>query len=88
MDVAYFRRVATADPAAGSAVFSPEEVARALWAGAAQIRGSAVSGVLAAAAERVASVHGAPGLRPVRWSLDLFKPAAVRECIAAGWLTT
>jgi hypothetical protein len=78
--------VDAADPGAGSAVLSPEEVARALWAGGGQIRGSAVSGVLAAAAEQVASVHGAPGLRPVRWSLDLFKPAAMRECVTVGKL--
>jgi hypothetical protein len=84
VDVAYFRRVDAADPAAGSAVLSPEEVARALWAGGAQIRGSAVSGALAAAAEWVASVRGAPGLRPVRWSLDLFRPAAMRECVTVG----
>jgi acyl-coenzyme A thioesterase PaaI-like protein len=84
VDVAYFRRVDAVDPAAGSAVLIPEEAARALWAGGEQMRGSAVSGALAAAAEQVASAHGAPGLRPVRWSLDLFRPAAVRECVTVG----
>src|SRR5688572_22940127 len=84
MDVAYFRRVDAADPPAGSAVLSPEEAARALWAGGGQMRGSTVSSGLAAAAERVASVQGVPVLRQMRWSLDLFKPAAMRECVTIG----
>jgi Thioesterase-like superfamily len=53
------------------------------WGGARlQIRGGAVSGALARAAERAAHSSAlGPGFRPVRWTLDLFRPAAVRPSI-------
>lgn len=43
-----------------------------------QLRGTAVSGILARAAERAAdSLDGAERFRPVRWTLDLFRPGAM-----------
>lgn len=41
------------------------------------MRGMAVSAVLARAVERVMSERGAPHLRPVRWTVDLFRAAAM-----------
>ena len=46
--------------------------------GRGHLRGTAISGALARATERVAeSLEGADGFRPVRWTLDLFRPAAM-----------
>ncbi|GAA4786744.1 hypothetical protein GCM10023200_21060 [Actinomycetospora chlora] len=46
--------------------------------GEGQLRGTAVSGVLARAAERAAgALEGAGRFRPVRWTLDLFRPGAM-----------
>ncbi|MHC1562526.1 acyl-CoA thioesterase domain-containing protein [Actinomycetospora sp. C-140] len=46
--------------------------------GAGQLRGTAVSGLLARAAERAAhGLEGAARFRPVRWTLDLFRPGAM-----------
>ena len=43
-----------------------------------QLRGTAVSGILARAAERAAdALDGAERFRPVRWTLDLFRPGAM-----------
>lgn len=86
MDLAYFRPAeATGDDAqAGEDILIPQPHARALWAGGDQMRGSAVSGALAREAERVAATHGASGLRPARWTLDLFRPATMAECVTRG----
>lgn len=54
----------------------PRDGARAAWNGGSTLRGSAVSGALAREAER--AVGDADGLRPVRWTLDLFRPAGFR----------
>lgn len=46
--------------------------------GRAQLRGTAVSGALARAAERAAGdLDGAERFRPARWTLDLFRPGAM-----------
>jgi acyl-CoA thioesterase superfamily protein len=49
--------------------------------GGGQLRGTAVSGALARAAEHVADgLDGAERFRPVRWTLDLFRPGAMVPC--------
>lgn len=55
----------------------PRDCARSGWDGGAIVRGSAVSGALAREAERALG-DAAPRLRPVRWTLDLFRPAGFR----------
>ncbi|WP_018332150.1 acyl-CoA thioesterase domain-containing protein [Actinomycetospora chiangmaiensis] len=51
------------------------------WGGAdgpGQVRGTAVSGVLARGAERAAAeLEGAERFRPVRWTVDLFRPGGM-----------
>ena len=51
------------------------------WTGSSgrgQLRGTAVSGALGRAAERAAdALDGAERFRPVRWTLDLFRPGAM-----------
>ena len=54
----------------------PTDLARSLWSEK-QIHGVAVSGALARAAEREAALQGRDDLRPVRWSVDLFRPAGM-----------
>jgi len=66
---AYF----TEDDAPGG-LLRPRESARSGWNGGTTLRGSAVSGALAREAER-ALADAEDGLRPVRWTLDLFRPA-------------
>jgi hypothetical protein len=59
-------------------VLVPMDWARSGWAANGQIRGTAISGALAMAAESVAAgLEGAGMFRPVRWTLDLFRPAAM-----------
>lgn len=58
---------------AEDALLKPQDGARSGWNGGATLRGSAVSGALAREAER--AIGDAGGLRPVRWTLDLFRPA-------------
>lgn len=84
MDVACFRRPDDPTTPDGPSVLHPEPTAAGLWAGGTQMRGSAVSGALARQAERIAAVHGGPDLRPVRWTLDLFRPAGMRESVVTG----
>ena len=86
MDVAYFRRADPVEPSSGAAPewLCPEPTAASLWGGGTQLRGSAVSGALAREAERVAAADGGSELMPVRWTLDLFRPAAMRECTTSG----
>jgi hypothetical protein len=59
--------------------FVPLPLAESGWGGG-QTRGPAVSGLLARAVERVADDEGLSdrGLRPVRWSLDLFRAVPMR----------
>lgn len=59
-------------------VLVPTEWARSGWDANGQIRGTAISGALAMAAEGIAAgLEGASVFRPVRWTLDLFRPAAM-----------
>ncbi|MEJ2890344.1 acyl-CoA thioesterase domain-containing protein [Actinomycetospora aeridis] len=62
-------------------LFVPLPRATSGWGGpdgAGQLRGTAVSGLLARAAERAAhELEGAERFRPVRWTLDLFRPGAM-----------
>lgn len=54
----------------------PEPDAVATWSAAGQIGGTAVSGALARAAEQRADLLSDPErFRPVRWNVDLFRPA-------------
>lgn len=69
---AYF---AVEDGPAGE-LWHPGDSARAGWNDGTSLRGSAVSGALARTAERAVGDPG--GLRPVRWTLDLFRPAGFR----------
>ena len=66
---AYF----TSEDGPAGAVLHPQDSARSGWNDGTVLRGSAVSGALAREAER--AVGDADGLRPVRWTLDLFRPA-------------
>ena len=60
----------------GAEVLIPEPRARSGWGGPGQIRGTAVSGALARASERAtAQWDDAARFRPVRWAVDLFRPA-------------
>src|SRR5262245_28377580 len=59
----------------------PLGAASSEWGGSngrGHLRGTAVSGALARAAGRAAdALEGAEGFRPVRWTLDLFRPGAM-----------
>ncbi|MGV9674077.1 acyl-CoA thioesterase domain-containing protein [Nocardia sp. NPDC003482] len=55
----------------------PEPGAESGW-GAEHLRGPAVSGALAREAERTVATLGRADLRPVRWTLDLFRAARMR----------
>ncbi|MEJ2869153.1 acyl-CoA thioesterase domain-containing protein [Actinomycetospora sp. OC33-EN08] len=74
-------RSSTAFFRADGELLVPLRRARSGWGGAdgpEQIRGTAVSAVLARAAERAADDLDHPErFRPVRWTLDLFRPAAM-----------
>ncbi|MDL5158687.1 acyl-CoA thioesterase domain-containing protein [Actinomycetospora termitidis] len=82
-------RASTAGSVDGSTAFFradgehlvPLRRARSGWGGSDgpdQIRGTAVSAILARAAERAADELEHPAwFRPVRWTLDLFRPAAM-----------
>lgn len=61
----------------GREVATPLESAASGWS-AASVRGPAVSGVLARAAEHVQLECGRDDLRPVRWTVDLSAPTAMR----------
>ena len=79
---------AAAEGGTDSEVLLPQPWAYSQWGdGSSQIRGPAVSGALARAAERaVRSIDSAAALRPVRWTLDLFRPATIRPCVVATTL--
>ncbi|WP_166462663.1 thioesterase family protein [Amycolatopsis acidicola] len=77
MSQAYFEVTGTGD------TLVPCSSADSLWGDGGQMRGSAVSGALARAVEQV--VPPGPGgvaRRPVRWRVDLFRPAAMAPCTA------
>ncbi|WP_063740044.1 acyl-CoA thioesterase domain-containing protein [Amycolatopsis jejuensis] len=59
----------------GGEILHPLPNARSRWGG--QLRGMATSGILARAAERAAPAE----LRPVRWTVDLLRPARSRPCV-------
>jgi Thioesterase-like superfamily len=66
----------------GGSVLLPQPSARSQWGGdRPQIRGMATSGALARAVEQAAGrLDGdTTTLRPVRWTLDLLRPAAMQE---------
>ncbi|WP_049746116.1 acyl-CoA thioesterase domain-containing protein [Mycolicibacterium goodii] len=65
-----------ADNTSGAEKLVPLAAAAGNW-GPSRMRGMAVSGALARAAER--SI-GRPDMRPVRWTLDLYRPAALAPC--------
>lgn len=62
----------------------PENAAASLWGGGTQMRGSAVSGALAREAERIAAECDGPRLAPARWTVDLFRPVAMRDVVTSG----
>lgn len=57
----------------------PTPLACSMWSDD-QMHGVAVSGALARAAELRVAALGRDDLRPVRWSVDLFKPARMVPC--------
>lgn len=60
-------------------VLLPEPLACSMWSDD-QMHGVALSGALARAAERRLAAAGRADLRPVRWAVDLFKPARMVPC--------
>jgi len=75
MSLAYF----SVRQARGPEILVPEPMAGRGWS-ADRMRGVAVSGALARASERAIAAAGRSDLRPVRWTLDLFRPATMRSC--------
>lgn len=68
-------------------ILVPQESACSQWGSgeSAQVRGMAVSGALARAVEReVQDVDGGTDLHPARWTLDLFRPTAMRPLVIAA----
>ncbi|MGV9611505.1 acyl-CoA thioesterase domain-containing protein [Nocardia xishanensis] len=64
-----------------------EELVPLPWSGSGwgegHMRGLAVSGALARAAEHAIAALGRPELLPTRWTLDMFRPARMRPCVAS-----
>lgn len=59
----------------------PERAAASMWGGSGNhMRGMAVSGALARSVEHVTCRGSHAQLRPVRWHLELFRPAAMVPC--------
>ncbi|MFD3704464.1 acyl-CoA thioesterase domain-containing protein [Nocardia sp. NPDC058658] len=75
MSHAFFRAV----PSGRTEVLHPEPEAGSGWIGG-QLRGMAVGAVLARAVERELVLRERTDLRPVRWTLDLFRPVFMRPC--------
>src|SRR6476620_9291000 len=61
----------------------PQRPAGSGW-GSGHMRGMAVSGALARAAERAVEALGRQDLQPVRWTLDLFRPARMEPSVASS----
>lgn len=76
MHPAYFRL----DPH-DSELLLPQPPSGSGW-GTSHMRGMAVSGILARATERTVTRLGHAGLRPTRWTLDMFRPALLAPCRA------
>lgn len=57
----------------------PTPIAQSMWSSN-QMHGVAVSGALARGVERELARLGRTDLRPARWSVDLFRPAAMEPC--------
>jgi acyl-coenzyme A thioesterase PaaI-like protein len=65
----------------GSDVLHPGPRACSHWGSGDRLRGMAVSAILARAAERAVDHPGGTGaLQPVRWTLDLLRPASAAPC--------
>ena len=62
-----------------STALVPTPMARSMWSED-QMHGVAVSGALARAAERRVGEQGRDDLRPARYTVDLFRPAAMSPC--------
>jgi hypothetical protein len=60
----------------------PEPVACSRWSDN-QMHGVAISGALARATEQAVAARGRADLRPARYTVDLFKPAAMAACTTA-----
>ena len=74
MPLSFFTR----DPDAGT--YLPTDVARSLWSGG-QLHGVAVSGLLAQSLEAAVAELGRQDVRPARYTVDLFRPAAMQPCV-------
>ncbi|MFE6922217.1 acyl-CoA thioesterase domain-containing protein [Nocardia sp. NPDC057663] len=77
MGHAFFRAIS--DSRTHAEVLIPEPHAGSGWDGG-QLRGMAVGAALARAVEREVTARGRSDLRPVRWTLDLFRPVFMRPC--------
>ncbi|MEV6217055.1 acyl-CoA thioesterase domain-containing protein [Nocardia sp. NPDC051833] len=77
MSQAFFR--VTTEVRTQTEILIPEPEAVAGWEGG-QLRGMAVGAALARAVEREVAAKGRTDLRPVRWTLDLFRPVFLRPC--------
>ncbi|MEV6257943.1 MULTISPECIES: acyl-CoA thioesterase domain-containing protein [Nocardia] len=73
------RRSAFFDTDSDDRILSPLPTAGSGWNGG-QMRGVAVSAVLARGVERRLADLGPDRLRPARWTVDLFHPVAMRPC--------
>ncbi|KAA9156578.1 thioesterase family protein [Amycolatopsis acidicola] len=79
MTTGYFRAESRPD----KEILHPQPSAFSRWGSGDQLRGMAVSGLLARAAEPVAQEGGA-ALQPARWTLDLLRPASADPCVAVA----
>lgn len=70
MQIAFFDHVDSAT----EETLMPRDLARSLWSQQ-QMHGVAISGLLARGSERRVAEAGRHDLRPVRWNVDLFRPA-------------
>ncbi|HZZ51039.1 MAG TPA: acyl-CoA thioesterase domain-containing protein [Pseudonocardia sp.] len=83
MNSGYFQLTGPSAETPSAQTLIPDRSAASLWGGDGNhLRGMAVSGVLARAVEyRATEDH--PGLRPVRWQLDLFRTPTMTPCVAS-----
>ncbi|MBY8856955.1 thioesterase family protein [Nocardia sp. CA2R105] len=78
MDRAFFRM-----KYAETEELHPEPCAASGW-GTAHMRGLAVSGALARETERTIDTLGRHDLQPVRWTLDMFRPAKMEPSVTSA----
>lgn len=76
MTFSFFTADASADTSADTEVLTPTDAARSLWS-ADQMHGVAVSGAMARAIELAVRARSRDDLRPARYTLDMFRPAAM-----------